>query len=194
MSPRKRLAALAALLVALVVVAVIVAKPKGSTPHSAHLSKGAISSALAGSPPVLASLHAQGNHLFTGGPEAFKARLKQLRGYPVVINEWASWCEPCQSEFPVFQRVAVQDGRKVAFVGVDSRDANAAAAAFLGRFPVAYPSYVDPSQSIGRFLEAVGGIPQTVYLDRTGKEVFDHAGPYLSVRSLEKDIRRYVLQ
>jgi hypothetical protein len=40
----------------------------------------------------------------------------------------------------------------------------------------------------------VGGIPQTVYLDRTGKEVFDHAGPYLSVRSLEKDIRRYVLQ
>jgi cytochrome c biogenesis protein CcmG/thiol:disulfide interchange protein DsbE len=188
------LAALAVLLVALVVVAVVVAKPKSSTPRSAHLSKSGVAAALAGSPAVLAALHTQGNRLLGGGTGAFKARIAQLRGYPVVINEWASWCEPCQSEFPVFQRVAVADGRKVAFVGVDSRDHDAAAADFLRRFPVAYPSYADPSQAIGRDLEAVGGIPQTVYLNRAGKEVFDHAGPYLSVGSLKKDIQRYVLR
>jgi cytochrome c biogenesis protein CcmG, thiol:disulfide interchange protein DsbE len=183
----------ALLLVALVVVGLVVASPKSSTPHSASLSKSTVSAALAGSPPVLASLHAQGNHLLPGGPGAFKARLKALRGHPVVINEWASWCGPCQSEFPVFQRVSVSLGRRVAFIGLDSRDKNAAADAFLSRFPVSYPSYVDPSQSIGSVLQAVGVIPQTVYINAGGTQVFDHAGPYETDRSLETDIRHYVL-
>ncbi|HEX3691199.1 MAG TPA: TlpA disulfide reductase family protein [Solirubrobacteraceae bacterium] len=194
MSPRKRLAALVVLLAALVVVAVVVVRPKSSTPHSAKLSKSAVSAALAGSPAVLAGLHAQGNQLLSGGPDAFKARLKALRGHPVVINEWASWCEPCQSEFPVFQRVAARFGRQVAFIGVDSKDPGTGAADFLRRFPVSYPSYVDLHQRIGSYLQAVGGIPQTVYLDRNGKEVFDHAGPYETDKSLDTDIRRYVLQ
>ncbi|HEX3976494.1 MAG TPA: TlpA disulfide reductase family protein [Solirubrobacteraceae bacterium] len=194
MSPRKRLAALAALLVAVVVVAVIVVRPKTSTPHSANLSKSAVAAALAGSPAVLSSLHAQGNQLLSGGTTAFKARLKALRGHPVVINEWASWCEPCQSEFPVFQRVAVHYGRQVAFIGLDAHDTNGAADAFLRRFPVSYPSYVDPSQRIGSLLQAVGGIPQTVYINAQGKQVFDHAGPYETAASLETDIKRYVIQ
>ncbi|MGH2896190.1 MAG: TlpA family protein disulfide reductase [Solirubrobacteraceae bacterium] len=194
MSPRKRLAALAVLLVALVVAAVLVTRPKTSTPRSANLPKSAVASALAGSPAVLASLHAQGNQLLPGGPTAFKARLKALRGHPVVVNEWASWCGPCQSEFPVFQRVSVHMGRQVAFIGLDARDINAAADAFLRRFPVSYPSYVDRTQSIGNVLQAVGVVPQTVYINRQGKQVFDHAGPYLTVASLETDIRRYALQ
>jgi cytochrome c biogenesis protein CcmG, thiol:disulfide interchange protein DsbE len=187
------LAVLAVLLVALIVVAVVVARPKSSTPHSANLSSHAVAAALAGSPAPLASLHAQGNQLLTGGTKAFKARLAQLQGRPVVVNEWASWCEPCQSEFPVFQRVAVRYGRQVAFIGVDSRDSSAAAAAFLRRFPVSYPSYVDHSQGIGSSMQAVGGIPQTVYIDRQGKQVFDHAGPYETVGALERDVRRYAL-
>jgi cytochrome c biogenesis protein CcmG, thiol:disulfide interchange protein DsbE len=184
---------LAVLVVAVIVVAVVVVRPKSSTPRSANLSASAVAAALAGSPAPLASLHAQGNQLLAGGTRAFKARLAQLKGRPVVVNEWASWCEPCQSEFPVFQRAAVRYGRQVAFIGVDSRDSKGAAAAFLRRFPVSYPSYVDHSQSIGSAMQAVGGIPQTVYIDRQGKQVFDHAGPYETVGSLEKDIRRYVL-
>jgi cytochrome c biogenesis protein CcmG, thiol:disulfide interchange protein DsbE len=187
------LAAVAVLLVALVVVAVVVAHPKSSTPRSAKLSKSTVSAALAGSPAVLAGVHRQSNQLLPGGPGAFKARLKALRGHPVVINEWASWCGPCQSEFPVFQRVSVSMGRRVAFLGLDSRDATPAAAAFLRRFPVSYPSYVDRSQSIGSTLQAVGVIPQTVYIDAQGKQVFDHAGPYETDKALETDIRRYVL-
>jgi cytochrome c biogenesis protein CcmG, thiol:disulfide interchange protein DsbE len=193
-SPRKRLAALAVLLVALVVVAVVVTKPKTSTPRSAHLSQSAVSDALAGSPTVLASLHAQGNQLLPGGTAAFQARLRALRGHPVVVNEWASWCEPCQTEFPVFQRVSVHDGRQVAFIGLDSRDTNPAADAFLHRFPVTYPSYTDPSQQIASRLKAVGGIPQTVYFNRRGAQVFDHAGPYETAASLQADIRHYALR
>jgi cytochrome c biogenesis protein CcmG/thiol:disulfide interchange protein DsbE len=193
-SPRKRLAALLVLLVALVVVAVVVVQPKTSNPKSANLSRSSVSSALAGSPAVLASLHAQGNRLLSGGTTAFEARLKQLRGYPVVINKWASWCGPCQTEFPAYQRASVAFGRQVAFIGVDGKDKNPAAAAFLSRFPVSYPSYTDPNENIARAIQAATYYPQTVYIDRRGKEVFDHAGPYETAASLEKDIRRYALQ
>jgi cytochrome c biogenesis protein CcmG/thiol:disulfide interchange protein DsbE len=194
MSPRKRLAALAVLLVALVVVAVVVARPKSSTPHSANLSKSAVSRELAGSPAVLGSLHAQGNELLSGGTTAFQARLRQLRGYPVVVNKWASWCGPCQTEFPAYQRASVSFGRRVAFIGIDGKDQTPAAAAFLKRFPVSYPSYTDPDEKIARAIQASTYYPQTVYFDRQGKEVFDHAGPYETAASLETDIRRYALQ
>ncbi len=181
-------------MVALVVVAVVVARPKSSTPHSAKLSKSAESAALAGSPPVLATLHAQGNQLLPGGTEAFQARLKQLRGYPIVVNKWASWCGPCQTEFPAYQRASVAFGSRVAFIGIDGKDQTPAAAAFLKRFPVSYPSYTDPTEKIARAIQAATYYPQTVYFDRQGKEVFDHAGPYETAAALEKDIRRYALQ
>jgi thiol-disulfide isomerase/thioredoxin len=152
-----------------------------------------VSAALNGSPAPLSALHSQANRLVAGGTPVFKALLTRLRGYPVVVNKWASWCGPCQSEFPVFQRVAVSFGRQVAFVGLDGKDHDAAAAAFLRRFPVTYPSYVDPKEGIARMIEAATYYPQTIYFDRDGRLVYDHAGPYLSTRALEQDIRRYVL-
>jgi thiol-disulfide isomerase/thioredoxin len=165
----------------------------GSHAHSAALTRAQINTALAGSPPQLAALHAQANRLLSGGTAAFKSRLAALRGTPVVVNKWASWCEPCQSEFPVFQRVSVTYGRRVAFVGVDGNDHSASARAFLRGFPVTYPSYTDPRQSIADSLEAAAYFPQTVFIDRRGDIVYDHAGPYLSAAKLEQDIRTYVL-
>lgn len=110
-----------------------------------------------------------------------------------MVNKWASWCGPCQDEFPVFQRVSAQYGREVAFIGVDGKDETPAAAAFLKRFPVSYPSFFDPQESIARALEAATYYPQTIYLDRRGTIVYDHAGPYDTAGELEQDIRRYVL-
>ncbi len=162
-------------------------------PHSAAPSANATATALKGSPAPLASLHAQANQLLGGGTDAFKARLASLHGYPVVVNKWASWCGPCQSEFPVFQKVAVAYGRQVAFVGVDGNDHNAAAQAFLRSFPVTYPSYTDPDHSIANAIKAATYFPQTVFFDRAGKPVFEHVGPYENAGTLEQDIRRYVL-
>jgi cytochrome c biogenesis protein CcmG/thiol:disulfide interchange protein DsbE len=162
-------------------------------PKDAAPSKTSVATAFKGSPPPLASLHAQGNRLLSGGPSAFHVRLSGLRGYPVVVNKWASWCGPCQTEFPAFQKAAVKYGRQVAFVGIDGKDSNGSAESFLKRFPVSYPSYTDPQEDISRTIQAATYYPQTVYFDKHGKQVFDHAGPYTSASALERDIRRYAL-
>jgi cytochrome c biogenesis protein CcmG, thiol:disulfide interchange protein DsbE len=174
-------------------VAMILLAGCGSHARSAAPSPGHVHASLKDSPPTLAKIHAQANQLLGGGAKAFKARLRALRGHPVVVNMWASWCGPCQSEFPTYQRASVAFGRKVAFLGLDGKDHNAAASSFLRQFPVTYPSYVDPSGSIASAIGAYGGYPQTFFFNRHGAEVYDKAGPYLSVRELERDIRRYVL-
>jgi cytochrome c biogenesis protein CcmG, thiol:disulfide interchange protein DsbE len=166
----------------------------GSQARSAAPSTANVASAFKGSPAVLASLHVQANKLLKGGPSAFHARLGGLHGYPVVVNKWASWCGPCQTEFPAFQRASVKYGRQVAFIGIDGKDSDPSAAAFLHRFPVTYPSYVDPKESIARTIQAATYYPQTVFFNRQGKMVFDHAGPYETAAALEQDIRRYALQ
>jgi thiol-disulfide isomerase/thioredoxin len=150
--------------------------------------------AFRGSPSVLASLHRQANRLLGGGTPAFHARLSALRGHPVVINKWASWCGPCRIEFPAFQRASVRYGRQVAFIGIDGKDANGSAQAFLRQFPVSYPSYSDPRSGIANSIQAAIYFPQTVYFNRAGKMVYDHAGPYASAAALESDIRRYALR
>jgi thiol-disulfide isomerase/thioredoxin len=166
----------------------------GSQQHSAAPSQQTIADAFKGSPPALASLHAQSNQLLGGGKPAFGARMATLRGhFPVVVNKWASWCGPCQSEFPVFQRAAVALGKQVAFVGLDGKDQNGSASAFLKKFPVTYPSYVDPKEKIAQSIGASTYYPLTVFYDREGKSQFVHAGPYLSVGELEKDVRVYAL-
>jgi cytochrome c biogenesis protein CcmG/thiol:disulfide interchange protein DsbE len=168
------------------------------TACGAHLRSAApgasrVEAALKGSPPPLAALHAQANQLLAGGAAAFESQLSRLRGYPVVVNKWASWCGPCQAEFPAFQRAALAYGRRVAFVGLDGNDHDPAAVAFLRRFPVTYPSFGDPHESIARRIKAATYYPETIYFDARGRIVFEHAGPYVSAGALEADIRQHVL-
>jgi thiol-disulfide isomerase/thioredoxin len=147
--------------------------------------------ALAGAPPPLASLHRQANELLPGGLEAFDARLKDLRGHPVVVNKWASWCGPCREEFPWFQDISAKLGKRVAFLGVNSKDSSAAARTFLGEFPVPYPSYSDPGEDIATAIKAAVGFPGTAFYDRSGQLVYTRQGQYGSEAALAADIRRY---
>ena len=105
---------------------------------------------LKGAPAPLASLHEQSNELLEGGPEAFDARLAELRGHPVVINKWASWCGPCRAEFPIFQRVATERGKEIAFVGVNARDKRPAAERFARAVPGALPVLRRPRRDASR--------------------------------------------
>ena len=145
---------------------------------------------LEGSPPELASLHAQSSELLDGGLDAFNARMKALKGTPIVINKWASWCHPCLAEFPIFQQVATERGRSVAFVGINGSDSTDPARKFLAAHPVPYPSYVDPDEEIAQAIKAAKNYPITVFVNPKG-EVTIKQGTYRRAAALEADIDRY---
>jgi len=149
--------------------------------------------ALAGSPPALAALHRQANDVLPGERDAYEARLAKLRGYPAVVNVWASWCGPCRFEFPRLQQAAAAYGKRVAFLGVDSDDSDAAARTFLEEAPVPYPSYADPHKEIAESLGASHGFPDTAFYDRSGRLAYLKQGPYVKDSELRADIRRYAL-
>jgi thiol-disulfide isomerase/thioredoxin len=147
---------------------------------------------LEGAPAPLAALHAQSGELLDGGVDAFRARLRELRGRPVVINKWASWCDPCRGEFPILQRAATEHGRAVAFLGLNSGDSRQPAERFLAAYPTPFPSYVDPDEEIARDLEAPANYPVTVFLDARGEPAFIRQGAYRSRADLEADIEQYL--
>jgi cytochrome c biogenesis protein CcmG/thiol:disulfide interchange protein DsbE len=147
---------------------------------------------LDGSPAPLAALHEQSGRLLDGGVDAFRARLRELRGWPVVINKWASWCDPCRAEFPILQRTATERGGEIAFLGVNSGDSRQPAERFLATFPTPFPSYVDPDEAIARDLDAPANYPVTVFLDTRGEPAFVHQGAYRSSADLEADIDQYL--
>jgi cytochrome oxidase Cu insertion factor (SCO1/SenC/PrrC family)/thiol-disulfide isomerase/thioredoxin len=150
----------------------------------------AVQAALAGSPAPLAALHQQADQVL-GGIPALLARLRTLRGYPVVVNAWASWCGPCQSEFGVFGAASARYGRQVAFVGVDTYDNPSDAAAFLRAHRVSYPSYQSPTPAALSPLGQVFGLPTTFFINGAGKLVYVKSGPYLTVGALNQDIATY---
>lgn len=182
---------LALAVVAVVVIGLLQARKEESTDLRA-LTRTEAYAGLDGAPAPLAALHDQGGQLLGGGTKAFRARLAELRGHPVVINKWAHWCGPCTAEFPVFQRVAAAKGKEVAFLGIDAGDSADEARKFLARYPVSYPSFSDPKEQIARSVEAPAAYPITIFVDRDGEVVIPHSGGYDSVEELEADIKRYL--
>jgi thiol-disulfide isomerase/thioredoxin len=146
---------------------------------------------LAGAPAPLAALHGEANRLLPGGARAFEARVRALRGHPVVVNKWASWCGPCRQEFPFFQRLSVELGREVAFIGVDSDDNAEDAREFLADYPVSFPSYEDPDQRIAQVFNGHLAFPATAFYDREGELSYLKQGGYASEARLREDIERY---
>jgi cytochrome c biogenesis protein CcmG/thiol:disulfide interchange protein DsbE len=147
--------------------------------------------ALAGAPPPLARLYGRPARLLDGGPDAFRRQIAALRGHPVIVNKWASWCGPCRFEFPFFQQQVKKRGRRIAFIGVDAEDSREGAHRFLDEFPVPYPSFYDSHSEIARTFHGDRSFPTTVFYDRKGGVEYVKQGGYASEDALARDISRY---
>jgi cytochrome c biogenesis protein CcmG, thiol:disulfide interchange protein DsbE len=101
------------------------------------------------------------------GPAINPAR---LAGRPMVVNLWATWCEPCREEMPMLQAAQKRNGARVQFVGVNTKDRPDWAAEFLEEVKVTYPEVVDFD---GQLLASVRslGLPVTLVLDSQGQLV-----------------------
>jgi cytochrome c biogenesis protein CcmG/thiol:disulfide interchange protein DsbE len=183
-------------LAALVVAGIVVlglTQTTGQKQTAGRLTLAQMQRSLQGAPAQLAAVYRQGNTVVGGSTKAFQRQVDALRGRPVVVNKWASWCGPCRSEFPIFQHVASSYGKRVAFLGVNANDTDAAARSFLRAEALPYPSFSDRNLAISGKLGIVPIFPTTVFLDAHGKRQYIHQGYYTSTSALAADIRRYAL-
>jgi cytochrome c biogenesis protein CcmG/thiol:disulfide interchange protein DsbE len=102
--------------------------------------------------------------------------LSKLRGKPTIINFWATWCGPCYQEHPTLVQNARMLGKDVQFVGVVFNDTPDKILAFLADRGSAYPTLLDESGKTA-IAYGVGGVPETFFLDRSGKIVAKYARP-----------------
>ena len=178
--------------VALVAVLVVgIVQGSGGTEDTPAYDLAEAKRSLAGAPGPLAALHARANTIEADADvDRYEAMLRQLKGYPVVVNAWATWCGPCKLEFPIFQQVSTKLGKRVAFFALNVADNRAKAEEFLAERPVPYPSLEDGDTRIVQHVGWSGGLPLTIFYDRRGKR-FVHQGGYTTQAALMRDIERY---
>lgn len=103
------------------------------------------------------------------GAAARDVALRDLRGHPIVLNFWASWCVPCREEAPLLEGLARDyGGRGLLVVGVDTQDLEAPARAFVAQYGLTYLNLRDPDGTVGR-LFGTTGVPETFFIDAEGR-------------------------
>jgi len=122
----------------------------------------------------------------------YRHALGELRGTPVVVNVWASWCGPCRQEAPLLAAAHRTYGNRVRFIGVDVLDQRDAARAFMREYGWTYPSVYDPTGAIRDGLGLLGQ-PVTLFYDASGELVHTWTGP-LSRHALESNLHAILVR
>ena len=105
-----------------------------------------------------------------------------LKGKVVVLNFWASWCQPCAGEAANMEQAwsAYKPGGQVVFLGVDYVDTEPEARAFLNQYHITYPNGPDLRTVISQLFR-ISGVPETYFIDREGRLAYAQIGPFSSV-------------
>jgi thiol-disulfide isomerase/thioredoxin len=96
--------------------------------------------------------------------------LSQHRGYPVIINFWASWCPPCRAEMPAFQQAFAEyeeQGLMIAAVNATYQDSRSEATAFASENKLIFPIPLDTTGAVSRSYNLYS-LPTTVFIDSQG--------------------------
>lgn len=122
------------------------------------------------------------------GPDV---NLSQIRGTPLVVNVWASWCPPCIAEMPILAAAASELRGEVQFLGVDIQDRDSAALEMMRAFDADFPSVVDEAGSIRGEL-AISGPPVTFFVNDKGVIVGRHDGALPSTEYFNALLSEYL--
>jgi cytochrome c biogenesis protein CcmG/thiol:disulfide interchange protein DsbE len=98
------------------------------------------------------------------GHSGQKITLADYAGKPLIVNFFASWCQPCQQETPLLARFYRTEQAKVAIVGLDENDVLSSAMSFTRKEGVGYPVGFDPQVTAASAYD-VAALPQTFFLD-----------------------------
>lgn len=119
-----------------------------------------------------------------------KVRLADFKGQPVVLNFWASWCDPCNREAPLLQTTALDlKAKGVVFLGVDGGEPTSAGQRFLQKYGVTYTNIADSVGGATAISYGVTNMPETFFIDRNGKVVARYTGE-LDARNLQQELAK----
>lgn len=120
------------------------------------------------------------------GPEV---TLSGLRGTPMLVNLWASWCGYCRDEMPLLSEFAARAAGRVDVLGVAYQDSRGDAAAAAAAFGVGFPSVLD---SEGALLAGRAGLPVTLLVDPSGRVVRSVHGAFTDPAQIDAEVARYL--
>jgi len=113
--------------------------------------------------------------------------LEALKGRPVVVNFFASWCGPCQLEAPALRDAWSEFGDRVEFVGVAIDDSEAGARGFLKEYRLEFTAGLDSDGEIMKSYN-IFAIPKTLFIDRNGTILYEHSG-VITRKDLDRGIK-----
>ena len=128
------------------------------------------------------------------GPTLSGTALKIAKNQVVVVNVWASWCSPCRAEAPLLADFATRLAGKVKFVGIVTRDNLSSAAAFVNRFKIPYPNFIDDSL-LANFRGSLlpNAIPTTLIIDANNRVAVRISGE-VTFALLDSMIKRVIAE
>ena len=94
--------------------------------------------------------------------------LSQFRGKPVLINFWASWCEPCKAEMPLIERYADKHSGDLVVLGLDAEETPIIVKSFVASMGIKFTILLDQQGTVAD-LYRVDGYPTTIFIDSSGR-------------------------
>ena len=121
-----------------------------------------------------------------------KVNLQDYQGLPLVINFWASWCEPCKLEHRLLQNAAKQFSKDIIFLGIVYQDTAEAARQFLNDYGNEITQLMDPDSKTA-IDYGVSGVPESFFVNRAGKVTYKEPG-VLSPERLYGELKKILME